>query len=97
MKREKLLERAEQCVVEMYNSAENVYGRKFNFKSLNEISEHCGTSTDGTGRTLHMLPMDAFYLPEATQRAIVEKYTKGLRSIWYFPHKLCALLLKLKA
>lgn len=88
MKREKLLERAKQCVVEMYNAAENVYGRKFNFNSLQEITEHCGTYTDKTGRTSRMLPFDAFYLPEATQRAILEKYTKGLRSTWYFPYKL---------
>lgn len=88
MKREKLIERYKDAVLEMFNKAKNAAGVQMSFESYEELVNSCKLAAEQHGKKTVILPFMAFYLDEKTQDEIIAKATVGLRYYYRWPGKI---------
>lgn len=82
MNRELIDKRIDACLDEIYMASESV-SDDLTGVPFSEISRAIGIMG-----TFNSILGNAFYLDQKTQQAICDKYTKGLRGMWFYPKKL---------
>lgn len=82
MDKKALAKRVDQALAEMYDAAENIFGRKISWEEVQELAPQMEEGGE------KQLPWTAFYLSQEQFDEILAKYTKGLRWSYVWPYKI---------
>ena len=90
MRRDVLMKRFKEAILEMYNKADNIFGLNMHFDSYDEIVSLCMPDTRDKYAYYkrRVIPYESFFLTKEQQDEIISKATKGCYYTWIWPKKI---------
>lgn len=86
MKKNKLVERFEDAILEAYNNASNIFGITMHFYSYDDLVDCCMCKEDHSSQ--RVIPYMAFLLSKETLDEITKAAVKGCHYSWVWPRKI---------